>query len=213
MKNSSRYLCTPFTAAWIVLRNFSYLTKWREIEAIFGMHASELSEFCWKFEILETLWGHLLETFRSVLISQSSSIYARSIGYKGAPLHNFIGCIDCIKIQMSRPGSFVANQRTCYLGHNWLHCLIYQKITTEDGLMFHFYRLEVIIRHDMTLHLGSGLNDALQEGLLIVGNQYFLYGDLAYLVLHWLKTPFSHIGATPAQNIYNSRRIFVHEAV
>lgn len=41
----------------------------------------------------------------------SSSIDARTIYEKGAPLDNCVGFIDCTKIQMVRPGGFRLLQR------------------------------------------------------------------------------------------------------
>lgn len=140
-------------------------------------------------------------------------MYAKAIHEKGAPLTNCVGFIDCTKIQMSRPGGIGANQRTCYSGHKRFHCLIYQTVTTPDGLMFNLYGPEVGRRHDMTLFRESGLNDVLRDGLMIGGNQYCLYGDAAYVVRPWLQTAFNRVGATPEQSVYNARMSAVREAV
>jgi len=65
---------------------------------------------------------------------------------------------------MSRPGGAGANQWTCYSGHKRFYCLIYQTVTTPDGLMFYLYGPEVGCRHDMTLYRQRNLDSDLQGG-------------------------------------------------
>jgi len=210
----SRYRCNPFTATCIVLRKLAFPTRWKDMESMMGMRSSALSEVFW--EVVESLTsskGHLLETFRAPLIAQRAEMYAEAIQARGAPLDNLVGFIDCTKIQMSRPGGVGANQRTCYSGHKRFHCLIYQTVTTPDGLMFYLYGPEVGRRHDMTLYRQSNLDSALQEGLSIDGKQYCVYGDSAYLLRPWIQTAYSRVGATQAQQAYNKAMSAVREAV
>ena len=56
-------------------------------------------------------------------------------------------------------------QIACYSGHKRMSCLIYQTVTTPDGLIFSFYGPEVGRRHDLTLLRNSGLNNDLESCL------------------------------------------------
>lgn len=140
-------------------------------------------------------------------------MYAQASRYKVSQLYNCIGFINCTKIQMSRPGGVRADQRTCYFGQKRFHCLIYQSITSSDGLMFYLYGPEVGRRHYMTLYRQSRLILSLQGGLVTVGNKYCLYGDAAYHVRPCLQTAFSLVGATLEQATYSSTISAQREAV
>ena len=72
-------------------------------------------------------------------------------------------------------------QPSCYSGLKRMHCLIYQTVTTTDGL-FSLYGPEVGRRHDLTLLRESGLEERLQGCLNIGGRQYYIYGDSAYMM-------------------------------
>ena len=210
----SGYRCDAITASCIVLKRLSFPTRWRDLECIFGMRSSALCEVFW--EVVETFLegrGHLIETFRSELMTERAEMYAAAIHQKGAPLDNCVGFIDCTKVQMSRPGGAGTLQRACYSGHKRLHCLLYQSLTTPDGLMFHLYGPEVGRRHDMTLYRQSGIDQQLQSHLTIQDRQYCVYGDAAYVLRAWLQTAFPRADATMHQLIYNKDMSAVREAV
>ena len=73
---------------------------------------------------------------------------------------------------MARPCGRAVLQRSTYSGQKRVHCLIYQTITTPDGLKFYLYGPEVGRSHDMTLYRQSGTGDVLEEVLLVNGKQY-----------------------------------------
>lgn len=113
---------------------------------------------------------------------------------------------------MARPGCDGQMQKSCYSGHKRMHCLIYQTITTPDGLIFHMYGPEVGRRHDLTLLRQSNIEPQLQT-LLTEGRQFYLYGDAAYMLRPWLQVPFERLNATPAQAVYNTRNSAVRVSV
>lgn len=210
----SGYSCEAITATCIVLKRLSFPTRWRDLETVFGMRASALCEVFW--EVVEgfiATRGSLIETFRSDLMHERAPLYAAAIYEKGAPLDNCAGFIDCTKIQMSRPGGRGSLQRACYSGHKRFHCLIYQTVTTPDGLMFHLYGPEVGRRHDMTLYRQSGMDQQLQSTMVIGGRQYCLYGDPAYILRAWLQVAYDRASATAEQLVYNKGMSSVREAV
>lgn len=121
--------------------------------------------------------------------------------------------VDCTKIQMQRPGGPACNQRACYSGHKHFHCLIYQTVTTPDGLIFYLYGPEIRRRHDISLYRQSELDGSLEETQNINGRQMYMYGDAAYILKPWLQVGFSRTFATAAQLSHNRVVRASHEAV
>lgn len=210
----SGYDVDAVTAVCVVLRKLSYPTRWKDVEFMFGMRSSAMSEVF--YEVIESLvgeHGELLETFRGELMKEREEMHAKAIHEEGAPLNNCVGFIDCTRIAMCRPGGRSVLQRSTYSGHKRIHCLIYQTITTPDGLMFYMYGPEVGRRHDMTLYRQSGIGDELAAVLLIDGKQYCIYGDAAYLLRPWLQTAHPRLNATAAELMYNKLMSAVRTAV
>lgn len=63
-----------------------------------------------------------------------------------------------------------------------MHCLIEQTLSTSDGLVFALHDPEVGRRHDLTFHRESNWEPTLQNYLNVEGEQYSIYGSLAYLL-------------------------------
>ena len=139
---------------------------------MFGMRSSAMSEIFWEVveEFIETKGQ--LENFRTDLMQERAQLYAEAIQDKGKPLGTCVGFIDCTKLQMSRLGGENALQRACYSGQKRFHCLIFQTVTTPDGLVFHIFGPEAGQCHDMTLFRQSGLNEELQSHFMVGGMQY-----------------------------------------
>lgn len=210
----SGYYCDAITAACIVLRRLAAPCRWHDLEIVFGLRCYVLSQVFW--EALEGFlrdWAHILETFRSDLMEERAGLYAQAITDNGASLDCCVGFVDSTKIQMSRPGGPSANQRSCYSGHKRFHCLMYQTITTPDGIIFHMFGPEVGRRHDITLYRQSNLDAVLSSTMNINGRQFYLYGDPAYILRPWLQVGFSRTFATPAQLIHNAAMSAAREAV
>lgn len=208
------YVVDPVTAVCVVLRKLSYPTRWKDVEIMFGMHGPAMSEVM--YEVVESLIGlrgNLLTTFRETLMRERAEMYAKAIQEKGAPLDNCVGFIDCTKIAMARPGGHGALQRASYSGHKRMHCLIYQTVTTPDGLMFYMYGPEVGRRHDMTLYRESRLGEVLETVLVIDGKQFCIFGDAAYLLRPWLQTAFPSLNASAQDILYNKAMSMVRVAV
>lgn len=208
------YVVDPVTAVCVVLRKLSFPTRWKDVEKMFGMHSSATSEVMYEVvECLVELRGKLLTTFRESLMKDRAELYAKVIHEKGAPLDNCVGFIDCTKIAMARPGGHGTLQRSTYSGHKRIHCLIYQTMTTPDGLMFYMYGPEVGRRHDMTLYRESRLGEVLEAVMVIDGKQFCLFGDAAYLLRPWLQTAFPRLNASVQDMLYNKAMSMVRVAV
>lgn len=198
------YRCDPITASCIVFRRLAAPCRWKDIEFEFGMRTSALSEIFWEaVEGFVESKGNLIRDLRENLLRERAALYSNAVSSRGAPLESCVGFIDCTKIRMTRPGGHGSMQRSCYSGHKRMHCLIYQTVTTPDGIIFSMYGPEVGRRHDTTLLRQSGLEDRLEQCLLLDGRQFYVYGDAAYMTRPWLQTAFERLGATPSQEAYN----------
>ena len=180
----------------IVLRRLFSPTKSFDLKTVFGKSSSVLSEIFWEtVKYFIECKGHLLD-FRPGLMTSRAASYAAAINEKGATLDNVVGFIDYTKIQMSRPKGHNSLQKATFSGHKRFHCLIYQTITTPDGLIFHLHGPEVKSRQDITLYRASGLDSILRDTLLIKQKQYAIYGDAAYFHRPWLQVAFPRLNAT-----------------
>lgn len=174
-----------------MMRKLAFPVRWLNMEYMFGMRFSALCDVYW--EVVKSpieKQRHLLTTFRQSLVHDPAAKCARAAKEVGLPLSNCFGFIDYTKVQMYRPEGSGRDQRACYSGHKRFHCLVYQTITTSDGLISNMYGPEVGRQHDLTLYRKSGLNRALQEALLIDGIQYCMYGDAAHMLKAWLQLRF-----------------------
>ena len=108
--NRSRYSCHSITACCILLRRLSSPSKWYDVELVFGIRYSHLSEIFW--EVLEHFVeckGHLVTNFQEGLLRSRAQLYAKAVRDAGEPLESYVGFIDCTKIKIARPsgdGSF-----------------------------------------------------------------------------------------------------------
>lgn len=126
------------------------------------MHALALSEvFGEVVEAFVEVKGYLLLQLRETLPSERARLYAEKIHAAEAPLNRCVAIIDCTKIKMNRPKGQGSMQRSGYSGQKRFHCLIYQTVTTADGLIFSWYGPDVGRRHKLTLLPKSGLETQL----------------------------------------------------
>lgn len=114
---------------------------------------------------------------------------------------------------MQRPGGPNTNQRAAYSENKHFHCLIYQSITTSDGLIYHMYGLEVRRRHNITLYRQSRMDIILQKSFSITELRFYIYGDSAYMLCSWLQATFSQAWASPEQLQFNTAMSSVRKAV
>lgn len=97
------------------------------------------------------------------------------------------------------------NQSDCYSCHKSFQCLIYQKVTTPDGISFHMYGQEAGRHHDLTFYRESRMDTILKQTLNIVGKQYYIYGDPAYILWPWIQIYFSREFETCQQILLNKK--------
>lgn len=199
----NRYRMDPIASTCIMLRRISAPARWRDLELVFFMNRSALSEVFWETIERFTKSNSYLLDLRTNLLRQRAKIYAEAIKYKGAPLHQCIGFIDCTKIRMCRPGGHGTNQRSVYSGHKRMHCLSYQTLTTPDGLIFALWGPEVGRRHDLTLLRKSGWEEIFSESLLIDGVQHYIYCDAAYNLRPYMQVPFVIVGEDEQKKAFN----------
>lgn len=133
----SRNRRDSIAACYVVLRNLSTPCRWYDLETTFGIRSSKIGESFWEqVELFIHFSGHLVTTSRMDL----QCIYSGET----FPLPHCLGFIDCPKIQICRPFGLGSPQRNCYSVHKRMHCLVYQTLTTPDGLIFHLYGPHVV---------------------------------------------------------------------
>lgn len=107
---------------------------------------------------------------------------------------------------MTRPGGQGTLQCAWHSGHKRVHCLIYQAITTRDGLIFCLLGAEFGRRYDLTILCESGWEELWSDALDIEGDgrQFYLFGDSAYLLCPWMQRPFIHGLETIEWQLFNT---------
>jgi nuclease HARBI1 len=118
----------------------------------------------------------LVSAFQRDYLQSRAQLYASKIVAKGRNVtQKCAGSIDGTLVEISR--SLVLMQRATYSGQKRKPGLIWQVVTTPDGMLFHVFGPFEGRRHDMNLYAESGLDDVLAEKLLIDGAQDHIYGD------------------------------------
>lgn len=141
-------------------------------------------------ELVVECFRHVLG-FRPAMMQGRAALYADALKEEGCPLHTCVGFIDCTKIRIQRPGGHGTNQRSCYSGHKRMHCLIYQTISTPDGMIYAMYGPVEGRRHDLTVLRQSEWEPVMEQCMIVNGQQYNIYGDSAYLLRPWMQRPFA----------------------
>lgn len=196
-----RYADTPVECLCIALRRLASPSRWLDMEGMFGRSQSALCTIF--FATLESIlndWGHLFLGWRGGFMRQRARLYAERIEQAGAALDRCVSFIDGTAIAVARPGGGL--QSACYSGHKRRHVLKFQNVLTPDGLFFYLFGPVEGRRHDMTLYYESGLEDTLATELMVEGEQFYLYGDAAYMTRPWLQTAFDGL-LTPEQEQHN----------
>ena len=78
--------CPPLTACCIVLRKLSSPCRWKDVEYLFGMHSSALSEIFW--EVIASfvhIQGHLVTDLRQCPLVSRPELYADCVKAAGLP--------------------------------------------------------------------------------------------------------------------------------
>lgn len=73
-------------------------------------------------------------------------------------------------------------QLSVYSGHKRINCLIYQTLSTSEGLIFSLHGLVQVRRHNLTFFHQRGWEDVMAESFSENGRQFYIYGDSTYLL-------------------------------
>jgi len=83
----NRYKRNSTVACCILLRRLASACTWYELEPLFGMRYSHMSEVFWEcLEKFTSEWAHLVTTFNSALMISRARMYSEAISSMGAPL-------------------------------------------------------------------------------------------------------------------------------
>lgn len=163
-----RYASDSITATCVLLRRLAYPSCWADLEVVFGMHMSQLSEV-----FHECAWSlyngqhHLVTNYRNDLMQERAQNYASYVQEKGGYLSRCVGFIDGTKIKLNRPGKGNLLQRACRSRHKHIHCITFQTVTTLDRLIFRICGPLAGRQPDKYLYSKSGLDDILKNIMVI----------------------------------------------
>lgn len=88
-----------------------------------------------------------------------------------------------------------------YRGHKCVHCLTSHTFTSTDGLKSHLFGPFEGIKTEACQYQRSALKDALRLNLDIDGLKHQIYGNQAYVLIHWIQTDFPPVFETEAQQL------------
>ena len=133
-----RTKCNGVEALCILLKRFSYPSRYSDMIPRFGRPVPELSMIAnTVIEYVFNVHGHRISQWNpNILSPQNLQTYAEVIHAKGAPLTNCFGFVDGTVRPISRPGQ---HQRLVYNGHKRVHSLKFQAIALPNGLIGNIY--------------------------------------------------------------------------
>lgn len=105
---------------------------------------------------------------------------------------------------MKRLGGNAAFQQYCYSGQKRFHCLLYQSLTTPDGLLFALYGPTAGRRYDRTVLRNSEWEGILHECLYYDDEQYYFLGDKVYTLRPYLIRPFVGAALSDEEEQFNT---------
>ena len=155
----------PVEATAIMLRRLTNFPRWRDIELVFCIRRSSVSEI-----YLGAIHHHhsILFPFPSKLVSEMfknrAAYNSAKIFGKGASLNNCIEFIDGTSGSISRP---LRGQSSFNGGHKQAHVPKYQTAMAPEELLLRVYRPVEGRRHDLTIRKERGMENALAQELVI----------------------------------------------
>lgn len=157
---------------------------------------SRLTDFCnvtghsksWVGEVFNTTIRYLFARFERLLYwdyirltPEKLASFAKVIEGSGTERSNIFGFIDGTSREICRPTPNVINQQEVYNEHKKCHCLVYQGITTPDGLLVHLYGPLSGNTHVMKVYLQSNIAQVIRQMAKAPdGTQLKIYGDKGY---------------------------------
>lgn len=129
--------------------------------------------------------------------------FARCIHKAGGALKGRVGFMDGSKICMAHPCGMNTVQHSCYSYRKKFHCLVYQTITTPDGLIFHMIGPVESQKPDAYLYRASKIDENLSTHLHIKGQQYYHYADKSFVLRAWMQTAYPNPPYTEAHYVFN----------
>lgn len=182
VKYRNEYCVAPLTRMCVFLHRMSTQTRCFDLEKKFGLFASQLLKLFWRHEELcvET-YGYNLELHAN-LIRPRAAHSASTLVENRSPLELLIAFIDCTKIRIASPGGANCNQQSVCSGHKRKHCLIYQTVSTLDGMIAGLHGHVEGFCHDPKVLQHSDWEELFSEMCVIDGRKFYIYGDSAYLL-------------------------------
>lgn len=141
----NRYFVDPVTAICVMMRKPWFRALWKDVETLYVLRHSALSGALYEFmDRLVEKYDDVLNTFRRNLMRSRTAMYDKPIHDFDPFLDNCVVFVDCTHVQISHPKRHGRLQQAKYSGQKRIHCLIYQTVTTLNGLLFYMYVPKVV---------------------------------------------------------------------
>jgi nuclease HARBI1 len=200
-----RYCASKEEALCVLISRLAMPSRVEDLEQRFFRCKAAITDFF--YEALECFlqWaGPLASTFQTEFLRSRAEYYSNKTAEKteNATQH-CVGFIDGTLVEIALPRGML--QRAAYSGHKRRPGLMWQVITTPDGMLFHIFGPYEGRRHDMDLYAESGLDNILGENLLIDGVQHYTFGDSGYMLRPYLMTPYEGANLDVNELLFNKR--------
>ena len=202
----NHYAVTPLLVTCVVLRRLASPTRWAELELLFGLQTSQLSEMFWEgmqhflAERSELILGDPVGSFCAPRFDE----YGEAVEKKSNALDNVVAFIDGTNLAVSRRSGENIDQRVLYNGQKRKHCIKFQALTTPCGMAMHVAGPIEGRRHDWTLYLQSGLETTLGQLLEFERKCFVICGNSGYSARYFLYIPFRRSNLSDAQKAFNT---------
>lgn len=166
---------------------------------------SRLSEVFWEsVENLIEKRAHLLTgPIRTNYVREHDRRYADAVNYKCAAMEHCLGFIDGTVLEIELPGDR-AVENAAYNGHKIRHSLTFETVTLPDELIIHARGPLEGRRNEWELYVISGIDQLLEDMLLMDEMKYFIHGDSGYNESAYLDTPFTGTHLTQVKAAENT---------
>lgn len=179
----NQYYCDWIAATFIVPEWLLFPNRCKDIEFMFGMCSFKMCAIF--YEVLEAFIearSHLQESFRSYLWTYGAETYEAGIHEEEVPLDICVGYIDCTNTTTNIEADYLTYKWLPIQNINFLSAFSIRWLPLRMVLVFHLYGPEVEHRHDMNLHLQSGLDDKMRN-IPYPENKQFLCMEIEHTFL------------------------------
>ncbi|KAE9267498.1 hypothetical protein PR003_g31752, partial [Phytophthora rubi] len=211
---SSNDRCNSLEAISILLYRLSYPRRLHDMSIKFRRSTSSLCRiFLCMVDYVDDRYKDK-QFFDTELAERRMAQYCAAISAR-THVEGVFAFPDGTKVPICRPKSMrdgINLQRSVYSGHKRVHCLVFQGLTTPDGLCMHFYGPYEGRRHDTTVFAASGLLRHFERHSSVFEGRT-IFGDPAYSISKYVVTGYKQAVLSTHQRVFNKEMSAVRTSV